>query len=111
MWMGAGWGGGALSGRERHPIGRNLVIGAVGPTKPPAANQAAIDINRVRPFDGDWLLRRRRRSERIAERNHARIECATRGSERLGGLQHDRERREVGAADEDKGPAAPVKRH
>src|SRR5262249_4347029 len=69
-------------------------------------NEASIDIDCVRPVDDDRLFRRRPRGERVAERNHAGVECAARGRKRLPWLQHNGKLGEVKAADEDERSAA-----
>src|ERR1051326_492439 len=80
---------------------RRVLIGMVGPSKPSAANQPLIDIDRVRPFNDDRLFGWRRRSKCVAERNHARIEYTPRGSERFVWFQNNRKLGEVKAADKD----------
>ena len=89
--------------------GAASLLGAVGPAEPAAADEAAIDIDRVRPFDRDRLFRWRRRRERVAERDHAGIEGAARGRERLFGLQHDGELGEIEAADENQRSGAQLR--
>ena len=84
---------------EDEPVRRGVLVSIIGPGEPPAANEAAVDIDRVRPFDDDRLFRRRPRRERVAQRNHPGIEYAARGSERLVRLQHNSKLGEVKTAD------------
>jgi DNA-directed RNA polymerase subunit RPC12/RpoP len=85
---------------EDEPIRHGVLVGMLGPGEPPAANEAPIDIDCVRPFDDNRLFRRRTHRERVSERNHTGVECAACGSKRLIRLQHNGKLGEVKAADE-----------
>ena len=65
-------GDGADHGAENEPGGGSLFVGVRRPGKPRAANQAAIDADRIRPVEDDRLLRRRMRGQRVAKRGQAR---------------------------------------
>jgi hypothetical protein len=86
---------------EDEPVRNRAVIGAVGPGEPTAADQTAIDTDRIGPFDRDRLFWRRAGRERVAKRDHAGIENAARRGERLLGLEHDGELGDIEPADKD----------
>src|SRR5438128_2034540 len=74
---------GANCSTEDEPIRGRALVGVIRPSKPPAADQAPIDIDCVRPFYGDRRFGRRRRRQGVAKGNHARIECTARRYKRL----------------------------
>jgi hypothetical protein len=74
-----------------HQPGRQLVLGSVRPSELRAADQAGVDIDRIRPDTGDRLFRRSMRRQRVGQRRHAGIECAPRIAQRLIRLKHDGE--------------------
>ena len=74
--------------------------GPSGQAELPAADQPAVDADRVRPVERDRLLGRRMRRERVGERRHAGVERAPRAAQRLVRLEHDGEFGEVEAADD-----------
>ena len=69
------------------------------PAKPPAADQPAIDMDGIRP--SEWLSAApaARARQRITKRNHAGVERPPRHSQRLFGLEHDGELRQIEAPD------------
>ena len=72
--------------------------GTLWPAKPRAADEPTVDAHRVGPVERDgplgWCVHR----QRVGERDDAGIERATRGFQRLLGLQHDGEFGEIEAA-------------
>ena len=61
-------------GAEHQPIRRLVFARAVRPGQPAAADQAAIDADRVGPAERDRPLRRGVRQQRIGQRHHAGVE-------------------------------------
>ena len=90
---------GADHAAEHQPL-RRLVFRSIGPGELRAADQAAIDVDRVGPDAGDRFLRRRVRGQRVDQRRHAGVEGAPRAAQRFLRLQHDREFGKIEAADE-----------
>ena len=86
---------------EHQPRRRLVFIGANRPFQPHAADQPAVDADRVGPVEVDRLFRRRMHRQRIGERGRAGIDDAACLPERLVGLQHDGELGEVEAPDMD----------
>ena len=85
--------------RAEHQPGRRLILArTLRPGDAAAADQAAVDADRIRPLDLDHPFRRRIAQQRVGQRDHAQIERAPRGAQRLVGLQHDGELGEIEAA-------------
>jgi hypothetical protein len=93
-------GNNANSGAKNKPIRRLVLIGVIGPSEPPTANEAPINIDCVRPFKDDRLFRRRPRRQSITERSHADVKRPACRCEWLLWLQDDSELGEVEATDE-----------
>ena len=85
--------------RAEHQPGRRLVLArALRPGDASAADQPAVDADRIRPVDLDRPFRRRIAQQRVDQRGHAEIERAPRGAQRLVRLQHHGELGEIEAA-------------
>ncbi len=81
--------------------GGSSSLAPLRPGEPPAADQPAIDADRIRPVDLDRLFRRRMGEQRVDQRHHAGVKRAPRGAQRLVRLQHDGELGEIEAPDID----------
>ena len=94
-------GDGADHRTEDQPRRWRVLIAACRPGKTRAANQSAIDANRIRPIEIDRLFRWRVHRKCVGECGQSGIKRAPRRAQRLFGLQHDGEFGEIEAADMD----------
>ncbi len=86
-------------GAEDEPFRRLILIRRSRPGEANAADEPAVDQDRIGPIEADRLLGRGMRRERIAERAKPDIEGAPRQSQRFLGLEHDCKLGEIEAAD------------
>ncbi len=92
----------AHHGAEHQPI-RHVILAAIGPGQAPAAQHAAIQQKRVRPFECDRLFGRTVNGKRIGERVHRREEHEPGLGERFARLEHHREFRQLKPSRPDQG--------
>ena len=76
-----------------------VLCGTFRPRHARAADQPAVDKDRVRPVEGDHLLGRRMHEQRVGERRHPGIESAPREPQRLVRLHDQGELDQIEAAD------------
>ena len=80
--------GGAQHDAEHQPR-RNFILGAIaGPAEPGAAQQSAVEPDRVGPVETDLPLRRAMRRYRVGQRIHAGKERPARRGQRFVGFEH-----------------------
>ncbi len=100
-WLPLAHRAGADHGAEDEPGWHFILARARRPGEAPAADQRAVDADRVRPVEGDRLFGRRVHRQRIGERGHSGIEGAPGGREPFFRLEHDRELGEIEPPDID----------
>src|SRR6516225_3386063 len=91
---------------EDDPIGYAILAGDRRPSEPPAANQAAIDMDRIGPAEGDGTAGRGLRGEGISKSVQSHIEGAAGQPKRFIGLQYRGKFDHIEATDIDKRPGA-----
>ncbi len=91
---------------EYQPWRRLVFFRRWRPAEPPAADEAAVDADRVGPIDRYLLVRRRIGAQGVGQRHHPGIEGAARGVQWLVGFEHHRKFREIEPPDIDQGTCA-----
>src|SRR5260221_4614327 len=84
---------------EYQPWRRLVFFDGWGPAEPPAADQTAVDADRVGPIDCHRLVRRRVGAQGVGQRHHPRVDGTARGAQWLFCLEHNHELSQVRTPD------------